>query len=69
MADWPMGSRGSSSSSSEPGGRSGGGRRRDGRAGLLRATHRQHTSPGIGEDQHAGNTNKTAFPGTWRHDR
>jgi hypothetical protein len=38
-------------------------------AGLLRATHRQHTSPGIGEDQHAGNTNKTAFPGTRRHDR
>ena len=42
MADWPMGSRGSSSSSSEPGRRSGGGRLRDGRAGLLRATHR-HT--------------------------
>ena len=41
---------------------------RHGRAGLLRATHRQHKS-GIGEDQHAGNTNKTAFPGTRRHDR
>ena len=31
--------------------------------------HPSNTSPGIGEDQHAGNTNKTAFPGTRRHDR
>ncbi len=31
--------------------------------------HAGNTSPGIGEDQHAGNTNKTAFPGTLRHDR
>jgi hypothetical protein len=37
-------SRGSSSSSPEPGRRSGGGCRRDGRAGLLRATHKPHKS-------------------------
>jgi hypothetical protein len=28
--------------------------------------HGGNTSTGIGEDQHAGNTNKTAFPGTRR---
>ena len=30
--------------------------------------HKSNTSPGIGEDQHADNTNKTAFLGTRRHD-
>jgi hypothetical protein len=34
-----------------------------------REQHKCNTSPGIGEDQHAGNTNKTAFRGTRRHDR
>jgi integrase len=29
-----------------------------------REQHKSNTSPGIGEDQHAGNTNKTAFRGT-----
>jgi hypothetical protein len=31
--------------------------------------HGGNTSTGIGEDQHADNTNKTAFPGTRRHER
>ena len=31
--------------------------------------HKSNTSSGAGEDQHAGNTNKTAFAGTRRHDR
>ena len=31
--------------------------------------HKSNTSSGAGEDQHAGNTNKTAFTGTRRHDR
>jgi hypothetical protein len=40
--------------------------RREGRASLMQ--HKTNTSPGIGEDQHADNTNKTAFTGTRRHD-
>jgi hypothetical protein len=31
--------------------------------------HKSNTSPAIYEDQHAGNTDKTAFTGTRRHDR
>jgi hypothetical protein len=31
--------------------------------------HKTNTSPGRGGIQHADNTDKTAFPGTWRHDR
>ena len=31
--------------------------------------HKSNTSPAIYEDQHAGNTDKTAFHGTRRHDR
>ncbi len=45
----------------------------DNEVALLAATCQglatSNTSPGIGEDQHAGNTNKAAFPGTRRHDR
>ena len=31
--------------------------------------HKSNTSPAIYGDQHAGNTDKTAFTGTRRHDR
>jgi hypothetical protein len=31
--------------------------------------HRSNTGPGAGKDQHADNTNKSAFPGTRRHNR
>jgi hypothetical protein len=47
-------------------------RRRGADAKVERACWEQHksnTSPAIYEDQHAGNTNKTAFHGTRRHDR
>ena len=59
---------GCSLSSRQTGRRAGGGHWHDGRSGLLRATQKQHNSR-RGKDQHAGNTNKTAFTGTRRHDR
>jgi hypothetical protein len=63
----PVGSRGSSSSSpgNPPGPEAGADAMAD-RA--CREQRKSSTGPGVGEDQHAGNTDKAALPGTRRHD-